>query len=80
MTQKVITLCPNKGFILGGLTASQGSCRDPSLGLTTRAHDQGKGLARVQAKIKFGSHIVMSLGIQKSVRERTLTFLSELPC
>jgi len=29
MTQKVITLCRNKGFILSGLVASQGSiCRN----------------------------------------------------
>jgi len=29
ITQKVITLCPNKGFILSGLVASQGSiCRN----------------------------------------------------
>jgi len=37
MTQTVIILCSNKGFILSGLAASQGSCRDPSLGLMTKA-------------------------------------------
>jgi len=50
MTQKVITLCSNKGFILSGLTASQGSCHDPSLGLTTKA----KGLQGCKPRLCSG--------------------------
>ncbi len=52
------------------------SCRNPSLGLTTKA----KRLARVLAKTKSGSRILMPPGVQKNVRERILTLPSELPC
>ncbi len=31
-------------------------------------------------KKKAGSHIFMPLGVQESVKERTLTLPSELPC
>jgi len=43
------------------------------------ACDQGKGLARLQAKTKPGSRIFMPSRMQKSVREKTLTLPSELP-
>jgi hypothetical protein len=51
-------------------------CHNPNLGLATKA----KGLAKVWAKTKPGSRILMPMGVQKSVRERTLTLPSELPC
>jgi hypothetical protein len=50
MTQKVITLCSNKGFILSGLATSQGSCCDPSLGLVTKA----KGLQVCRPRLSLG--------------------------
>jgi len=50
-------------------------CRDPSLGLTTKANGfQGCG-SRLSLGVPF-----ICLGVQKSVRERTLTLPSEFPC
>jgi len=43
-------------------------CRNPS------------GFARVRAKTKPGSCILMPPGVQKSVRERTFRLLNEFPC
>jgi hypothetical protein len=51
-------------------------CCDLNFGFATNA----KGLVRVRAKTKSRSRILMPLGVQKSVRERTLTLPSELPC
>ncbi len=52
------------------------NCRNPSLGRVTKA----KVLVRVRANTKLGSHILMPSGVQKNVREKTLTLPSELPC
>jgi hypothetical protein len=70
-------------------------CRNPSFGLTTKAKGlqgcgpkgkkpgtQGKGIAKVQAKRKPGSHITYSRYCNKvwgSVREWTLTLPRQLP-
>jgi hypothetical protein len=51
-------------------------CRNPSLGLVTKA----KGLAKVRAKTKPRSRILMPSKVQKSVKERTLTLPNEFPC
>lgn len=56
MTQKVITLCPNKGFILSGLVASHGSiCRNLK---ATIIPNSPKGY---QGKIKHPQLIISSI-------------------
>jgi hypothetical protein len=70
-------------------------CRNPSFGLATKAKglqgcgrrgrkpgSQGKGIARLRAKRKPGSHITYSRECKKvwgSVKEWTLTFPRQLP-
>jgi hypothetical protein len=50
-------------------------CRNPSFGLATKA----KGLQRYGPRLSPGVAFSCPLGVQKSVRERTLTLPSELP-
>jgi len=76
-------------------SSSGGECRNPSFGLATKAKglqgcgprerkpgNQGKGIARVRAKKKSGSHITNSRECKKvwgSMREWTLTLPRQLP-